>query len=85
MSTAPPAVRPATRSGRSDDGRYSASQVRTGKGPAWLTFSPDGKHCCVSNVLGDDVSILDAAKRQEVARIKVGKMPKRLVVAGVPK
>jgi YVTN family beta-propeller protein len=31
------------------------------------------------------VSIIDAAKRQEVARIKVGKMPKRLVVASVPK
>ena len=31
----------------------------------------------VSNVLGDDVSIIDAAKRQEVVRIKVGKMPKR--------
>ena len=26
----------------------------------------------------------DAAKRQEVARIKVGKMPKRLVVASAP-
>ena len=60
-------------------------KVGTGKGPAWLTFSPDGRYCCVSNVLSDDVSIIDAAKRQEVARIKVGKMPKRLVVAGVPK
>jgi YVTN family beta-propeller protein len=60
-------------------------QVRTGHGPAWLTFSPDGKYCCVSNVLGDDVSIIDAAQRQEVARIKVGKMPKRLVVASVPR
>src|SRR5262245_12659835 len=60
-------------------------KVGTGKGPAWLTFSPDGRYCCVSNVLGDDVSIIDAAKREEVARIKVGKMPKRLVVAGVPK
>jgi YVTN family beta-propeller protein len=60
-------------------------KVRTGNGPAWLTFSPDGKYCCVSNVLSDDVSILDAAKRQEVARVQVGKMPKRLVVASVPK
>jgi YVTN family beta-propeller protein len=60
-------------------------KVRTGSGPAWLTFSPDGKYCCVSNVLSDDVSIIDTARRREVARIKVGKMPKRLVVAGVPK
>jgi YVTN family beta-propeller protein len=66
-------------------GEKIVGKVRTGHGPAWLTFSPDGKYCCVSNVLGDDVSIIDAAKRQEVARIKVGKMPKRLVVAGVPK
>ena len=44
-----------------------------------------GVPCCVSNVLGDDVSIIDAVKRQEVVRIKVGKMPKRLVVASVPK
>ena len=57
-------------------------KVRTGNGPAWLTFSPDGKYCCVSNVLSDDVSVIDAAKRQEVARIKVGNMPKRLVASG---
>jgi len=65
-------------------GKKVVGQVRTGNGPAWLTFSPDGKYCCVSNVLSDDVSVIDAAKRQEVARIKVGKMPKRLVVASVP-
>src|SRR5262249_26463922 len=53
-------------------GKKIVGKVRTGKGPAWLTFSPDGKHCCVSNVLSDDVSIIDASKRQEVARIKVG-------------
>jgi YVTN family beta-propeller protein len=67
------------------DGKKIVGKVGTGKGPAWLTFSPDGKCCCVSNVLSDDVSIIDAAKREEVARIKVGKMPKRLVVTGVPK
>jgi YVTN family beta-propeller protein len=66
-------------------GKEIVGKVRTGHGPAWLTFSPDGQYCCVSNVLSDDVSIIAAAKRQEVARIKVGKMPKRLVVAGVPK
>jgi YVTN family beta-propeller protein len=65
-------------------GQKVVGKVRTGKGPAWLTFSPDGKLCCVSNVLGDDVSVIDAAKRQEVARVKVGHMPKRLVVASVP-
>jgi YVTN family beta-propeller protein len=59
-------------------------KVAVGKGPAWVTFSPDGRYCCVSNVLGDDVSVIDAAKRREVARIPVGKAPKRLVVAATP-
>jgi YVTN family beta-propeller protein len=59
-------------------------KVGVGKGPNWVTFSPDGAYCCVSNVLSDDVSILDVAKRREVARIKVGAQPKRLVVANVP-
>jgi YVTN family beta-propeller protein len=49
-----------------------------------VTFTPDGRYCCVSNVLGDDVSILDVAKRQEVARVKVGKQPKRLVAVNAP-
>jgi YVTN family beta-propeller protein len=35
-------------------------------------------------VLSDDVSILDVAQRKEVARVKVGKQPKRLVVVNVP-
>jgi YVTN family beta-propeller protein len=66
-------------------GKKIVGKVRTGSGPAWVAFSPDGKYCCVSNVLSDDVSVIDAAKRREAARIKVGKMPKRLVVASVPK
>jgi YVTN family beta-propeller protein len=59
-------------------------QVAVGRGPNWVTFSPDGVYCCVSNVLSDDVSIIDVAKRREVARVKVGKQPKRLVVANGP-
>jgi YVTN family beta-propeller protein len=59
-------------------------KVAVGRGPNWVTFSPDGKFCCVSNVLSDDVSIIDTAKRQEVARVKVGKQPKRLVVVNAP-
>jgi YVTN family beta-propeller protein len=59
-------------------------KVAVGCGPNWVTFSPDGKYCCVSNVLSDDVSILDVAGRKEVARVKVGKQPKRLVAVKVP-
>jgi YVTN family beta-propeller protein len=46
-----------------------------------LTFSPDGVYCCVSNAGSDDCSIIDTKTRREVARPKVGKVPKRLVVA----
>jgi YVTN family beta-propeller protein len=59
-------------------------KIGVGRGPNWVTFSPDGKYCCVSNVLSDDVSVINAADRREAARIKVGKQPKRLVVADVP-
>jgi YVTN family beta-propeller protein len=65
-------------------GKEIVGKVAVGKGPNWVTFSPDGRYCCVSNVLSDDVSILDVAKRREVARVKVGKQPKRLVVVNLP-
>jgi YVTN family beta-propeller protein len=37
----------------------------------------------VSNSGSDDVSIIDAKARREVARLKVGRVPKRLVAASV--
>jgi YVTN family beta-propeller protein len=36
---------------------------------------------CVSNTDSDDVSILDLKSRRELAHLKVGKTPKRLVVS----
>jgi YVTN family beta-propeller protein len=65
-------------------GHKLVGKVEVGRGPNWVTFSPDGRYCCVSNVLSDDVSILDVARRREAARVKVGRQPKRLVVAAVP-
>ncbi len=59
-------------------------RIMTGKAPNWLTFSPDGRYCCVSNAGSDDCSIIDTKTRREVARLKVGRMPKRLVVANAP-
>jgi YVTN family beta-propeller protein len=55
-------------------------RVNVGDGPNWVVFSPNGKLVCVSNTGSDDVSIIDAAARREVTRIKVGKAPKRLAV-----
>jgi YVTN family beta-propeller protein len=59
-------------------------KVGVGNGPNWITFSPDGKYGCISNVLSDDVSIVSVATREEAARVKVGKMPKRLVAVNAP-
>jgi YVTN family beta-propeller protein len=55
----------------------------TGDGPNWVVFSPDGKYGCVSSTDSDDVSIFDVKKRTEVARVKVGKVPKRIAIAPV--
>jgi YVTN family beta-propeller protein len=59
--------------------------LATGDGPNWIVFSPDGKYACVSNTDSDDVSIFDVKERRAVARVKVGKVPKRLVVGVEPK
>lgn len=62
--------------------RKVLGKAPTGHGPNWVTFSPDGKYCCVSNVLSNDVSIIETRTRRPVACVPVGKEPKRLVVAG---
>jgi YVTN family beta-propeller protein len=49
-----------------------------------VTFGHDGRVCYVSNAGSDDVSAVDLAARREVARIKVGRMPKRLLTVVVP-
>ena len=51
----------------------------------WIVFSPDGKYGCVSNTDSDDVSIFDVRERRALARVKVGKVPKRLVIGSEPK
>jgi YVTN family beta-propeller protein len=60
------------------------ARVPTGVAPNWVTFSPDGKYCCVSNPGSNDCSIIDVKSRKEVARLKVGQVPKRLVATGIP-
>jgi YVTN family beta-propeller protein len=58
--------------------------LATGDGPNWIVFSPDGKYGCISNTDSDDVSIFDVKEHRELARVKVGKVPKRLVVGKAP-
>jgi YVTN family beta-propeller protein len=66
------------------DAQKFVGSVPTGDGPNWVVFTPDGKYACVSNTDSDDVSILDVRSRRGVARVKVGKVPKRLAVGIVP-
>jgi YVTN family beta-propeller protein len=57
--------------------------VPVGHDPNWVTLSPDGKRCYVSNRGSDEVSVIDLASRKEVGRIKVGKYPQRMAAVFV--
>jgi YVTN family beta-propeller protein len=59
-------------------------EIHTGACPNWIAFSPDGHYCAVSNSGSDDCSIIDTTSRREIARVKVGKGPKRLLAVDVP-
>jgi YVTN family beta-propeller protein len=59
-------------------------KITVGECPNWISMSKDGKYAAVSNADTDDASILDAKSEKEIARIKVGKAPKRLLVIDVP-
>jgi YVTN family beta-propeller protein len=50
----------------------------------WLTFRPDGKVCYVSARGGKAVAAVDTATKEILARIPVGKEPKRLLVVTLP-
>lgn len=64
--------------------KKTSPMIHVGKCPNWIAFSPDGKYCVVSNSDTDDCSIIDAHTHREVARVKVGKSPKRVLVVNVP-
>ena len=61
-----------------------SSEIPTGKCPNWITVSPDGNYVAVSNSGSDDCSIIDTRTQLEVARVKVGRGPKRLLALRVP-
>jgi YVTN family beta-propeller protein len=58
--------------------------VPVGSHPDWLTFTPDSRFVYVANGHSDDVSVIDIATRQEVARLPVGSAPKRNITAVLP-
>ena len=59
-------------------------KITVGACPNWISFSADGKYAGVSNADTDDASILDVKAEKEIARIKVGTAPKRVLVIEVP-
>jgi YVTN family beta-propeller protein len=60
-----------------------SSVIPVGQLPNWIAFSPDGRYGCVTNTGSNDCSIIDRRNKKEVARIKVGKAPKRLATVSV--
>ncbi|MFO1247881.1 MAG: hypothetical protein U1E93_06620 [Alphaproteobacteria bacterium] len=59
-------------------------KLTVGECPNWISMSKDGKYAGVSNADTDDTSIMDVKAEKEIARIKVGKAPKRVLVIDVP-
>ena len=55
--------------------------VKVGSHPDWLSFSPDSRFVYAANGASDDVSVIEIATLQEVARIPVGSAPKRNISA----
>jgi YVTN family beta-propeller protein len=52
--------------------------VPVGGSPNWVVCDPEGKFAYVTNPKDDSVSVIDIAGVREVARIPVGKGPKRI-------
>jgi YVTN family beta-propeller protein len=66
-----------------DPPKQTATLVMKGGG-YWMCFAPNGKHCYISERIGDTVAVIDTATHKTVARIEVGKSPKRVLVVDVP-
>jgi YVTN family beta-propeller protein len=49
----------------------------SGRGAAWVTLTPDGKRAYVADPVGNQTLVVDVPTMKEVARIKVGQVPKR--------
>ncbi len=56
-------------------------RVFVGQHPEWLTFTPDGRFVYVAAAGDDAVFVVDAATMKEVARVPVGRVPKRNATA----
>jgi YVTN family beta-propeller protein len=55
--------------------KRTVETVKAGKAPHGVVVSKDGRRVYVTNLLSNDVSVIDTASDREVARIPVGKEP----------
>lgn len=58
--------------------------VPVGSHPDWLTMTPDGRQLYAANAGSNDVSAIDTQAMKEIARIRVGQVPKRNHTAVLP-
>jgi YVTN family beta-propeller protein len=58
--------------------------VEVGRTPDWLTFTPDSRKVYVSNAGANSVSAIDVKSMKELAKIRVGQVPKRNITAVLP-
>ncbi|HYM09367.1 MAG TPA: TIM barrel protein [Bryobacterales bacterium] len=70
--------------GFSEPSHKPLGTVPAGLAPNWMTFGLDGKYLYASNAGSNDVSVIDTNAIREVARVRVGLAPKRLLVVNVP-
>ncbi|MEE4384300.1 MAG: hypothetical protein V2J02_20050, partial [Pseudomonadales bacterium] len=58
--------------------------VPVGDAPSWAALDAAGALCILANTRSDDVSLVSVARREEVARLAVGRAPKHVTVGRVP-
>ena len=58
--------------------------IPVGRDPNSIAFSRDGRFAYVSCRGDDTLSILDTAKLEEIAKLRLGDYPQRMVVVTVP-
>lgn len=50
-------------------------EITAGDAPHGVVISPNGQTAYITNLLSNDLTVIDTAKDEEIARIPVGKMP----------
>ncbi len=58
--------------------------IPVGSDPNSIEFSKDGRFAYVTNRKSDDLSIISVKELREIKRMKLGKLPQRMVVIDVP-